>query len=149
MFNYVNKIYLNGFFLCDCFIKKVFDENPKFVEMNWQLVLAKCNGDSWKKYSWCFFELLNYYILSRFRLLAFYVAIVKILALDYYCWTPIFRWKGVLWFHHCRYVSMSGDKRVLLKTTQRIFLELLMKLGCLKGKKLTQLDFREKFSFWG
>ena len=56
-------------------------------------------------------------------------------------WTPIFKRKGVLWFHHCQYVSMSVGKRIFSKTAHRIFLKLLMKLGCLKGKKLTEPDF--------
>ena len=35
------------------------------------------------------------------------------------------------------------------KTGDEIFLKILMKLGCLKGKKLTKLDFLEKITFWG
>ena len=62
-------------------------------------------------------------------------------------WTPAFRWKGVLWFHNCQYVSMSVSKGVFSKTTHRIFLKLLMKLGCLKGKKLTEPNFLKKISF--
>ena len=62
---------------------------------------------------------------------------------------PNFRWKGILWFHHCQYVSMAIGKRVLSKTAPRVFLKLLMKLGCLKGKKLTEPDFWEKILFWG
>ena len=54
-------------------------------------------------------------------------------------WTPIFRQKGVLWFHHCQYVSMSVDKLIFSKRDHRIFLKLLMKFECLKGKKLTTL----------
>ena len=38
-------------------------------------------------------------------------------------------------------VRMSVGKRVFSKTVDRIFLKLLMKFGCLKGKKLTKLDF--------
>ena len=55
-------------------------------------------------------------------------------------WTPAFRQKEVLWFHHwryvsvsvCQYVSVSVGKHVFSETTQRIFLKLLMKLECLK-----------------
>ena len=56
-------------------------------------------------------------------------------------WTSAFSRKGVLWFDHCQYVSMSVGKRVFSKTTHRFFLKLLMKLGSLKGKKLAELDF--------
>ena len=49
----------------------------------------------------------------------------------------------------CQYVSMSVGKRIFSKTTHRIFLKLLVKLGCLKGKKLTEPTFWEKISFWG
>ena len=43
-----------------------------------------------------------------------------------------------------QYVSMSLRKRVFSKTAHRIFLKLLMKLGYLQGKKLTDLGFLEK-----
>ena len=46
-----------------------------------------------------------------------------------------------------QYVSISVGKRVFSKTTHSIFLKLLMKLWCLKGKKLTQPDFSGKFHF--
>ena len=60
-----------------------------------------------------------------------------------------FRGKGVLSFHHWQNVSMSVGKRDFSKTARRIFLKLLMKLGCLKGKKLTEPDFWEKnFISW-
>ena len=49
----------------------------------------------------------------------------------------------------CQYVSMSVGKHVFSKTAHRIFLKVLMKLGCLKGKKLTEPDFWEKVSFSG
>ena len=49
----------------------------------------------------------------------------------------------------CQYASMSVGKRVFSKMALRIFLKLLMKLGCLKGKKLTEPNFWEKISFWG
>ena len=62
-------------------------------------------------------------------------------------WTPALRQKVVLWFHHCRYVSMSVGKHFLSKMAHRIFLKLLMKLRCIKGKKLTEPDFWEKFHF--
>ena len=39
---------------------------------------------------------------------------------------------------------MSVGKRVFSKTAHSIFLKLLIKLGCLKGNKLTELDFWEK-----
>ena len=39
------------------------------------------------------------------------------------------------------YVSMSVGKRVFSKTAHRVFLKLLMKLGCLKGKKQAEPDF--------
>ena len=42
-------------------------------------------------------------------------------------------------------VSMSVGKHVLSKMARRIFPKLVMRLGCLKGKKLTELDFWEKF----
>ena len=61
-----------------------------------------------------------------------------------FCWSSAIRRKGVLWFHHCLYVSMSVGKRVFSKTAHSIFLKLLIKLGCLKGNKLTELDFWEK-----
>ena len=38
-------------------------------------------------------------------------------------------------------VSMSVGKRFFSKTVHKIFLKLLMKLGCLKGKKLEETDF--------
>ena len=41
-------------------------------------------------------------------------------------------------------VSMSVGKRFFSKTVYRIFLKLLMKLGCPKGKKLEETDFQEK-----
>ena len=62
-------------------------------------------------------------------------------------WIPAFRRKGVLWFHHCQYVSLSVTKRVFSKTAHKIFLKLLI-LRCLEGKKLTEPDFWEKISFW-
>ena len=46
-------------------------------------------------------------------------------------------------------VRMSVGKRVFSKKVDRIFLKLLMKFGCLKGKKLTKLDFWGKISFLG
>ena len=46
-------------------------------------------------------------------------------------------------------VSMSVGKGVFSKTAHTIFLKLLMKLGCLKGKKLMEPDFLEKISFQG
>ena len=42
---------------------------------------------------------------------------------------------------------MSVGKHVFSKTAHRIFLKLLMKLVCLKGKKLTELDFWGKSHF--
>ena len=60
-----------------------------------------------------------------------------------------FQSQRVLWFHHHQYVSMSVGKHVFCKTAHRIFLKLLMKLVCLKGKKLAELDFLGKISFWG
>ena len=36
--------------------------------------------------------------------------------------------------------SMSVGKHIFSKTAFRIFLKLLMKLGCLKGKKLTKAE---------
>ena len=47
---------------------------------------------------------------------------------------PTFRRKGVLWFHHYQYVSMSVVEPVFAKTAHRIFLRFLKNLGCLKGK---------------
>ena len=44
---------------------------------------------------------------------------------------------------------MSAGKRVFSKTAHIIFLELLMRLGCLISKKLTEMDFWEKISLWG
>ena len=44
---------------------------------------------------------------------------------------------------------MSERKRFFSKKAGRIFLKLLMKLGCLKGKKLAELDFWEKSHFEG
>ena len=41
----------------------------------------------------------------------------------------------------CQYVNAFSPKRL------RIFLKLLMKLGCFKGKTLMELDFWEKISF--
>ena len=46
-------------------------------------------------------------------------------------------------------VSMSIGKCVFSETACRMFLKLLMKLRCLKGKKLMDSDFLEKISFWG
>ena len=42
------------------------------------------------------------------------------------------------------YVIMSLGKRVFSKTARMIFLKLLMKLGCLQGKKLVEPYFWEK-----
>ena len=55
---------------------------------------------------------------------------------------------GLLWFHHCHYVSMSVGKRIFSKTAHRILMKLLIKLECLKFEKLTEPDFWEKISFW-
>ena len=49
----------------------------------------------------------------------------------------------------CQYLSMSVGKLVFSKTALMIFLKLLMKLGCCKGKKLPVPDFCKKISFWG
>ena len=49
-------------------------------------------------------------------------------------WTPTCRRKRILWFHHCQYVGRSVGKPFFSKGAHRIFLKLLMKLGCLKGK---------------
>ena len=38
-------------------------------------------------------------------------------------------------------VIMTVAKHIFSKMAHRTFLKLLMKLGCLKGKKLTTLDF--------
>ena len=46
----------------------------------------------------------------------------------------------------CQYVSMSVGKG-FSKTADIIFRKLLMKLGRIKGKKLTEPDFWEKISF--
>ena len=48
----------------------------------------------------------------------------------------------------CQYVSMSVGKCVFSKTAHRIFLKLLMKLGCLKGKT-EGAEFLVKVSYWG
>ena len=58
-----------------------------------------------------------------------------------------FRRKGALWLHECQYVILSVGKRVFSKMAHRIFLKLLMKLGCLKGKKLMKPYFWEKSLF--
>ena len=42
---------------------------------------------------------------------------------------------------------MSVGKHFFSKTAHRIFLKFLVKLGWLKGKKLTELDFWEKSYF--
>ena len=39
-----------------------------------------------------------------------------------YFWTPAFRRKGVLWFHHCQYVSMLVGKHVFSKGDHMIWL---------------------------
>ena len=54
----------------------------------------------------------------------------------------------------CEITTVSGSVNrsvtlVSLKTAHGIFLKLLMKLACLKGKKLTKLEFLDKVSFWG
>ena len=49
-----------------------------------------------------------------------------------------------LFGHHCQYVSMSVGKRVFSKTAHRIFLKLIMKLGCLKGNKTDGAGFLGK-----
>ena len=41
-------------------------------------------------------------------------------------------------------VCMSVDKRIFSKTAHRICLKLLMKLGCLQGKKIDGASFLEK-----
>ena len=56
-------------------------------------------------------------------------------------WTPAFRRKAVLWFQHCQYVSTSVGKNFFSKMAYRIFLKLLMKLGCLSCEKLMEPDF--------
>ena len=43
-------------------------------------------------------------------------------------------------------VTVSEGKCIFSKTAHRVFLKLLMKLGCPKGKKLMGLDFWEKKS---
>ena len=43
---------------------------------------------------------------------------------------------------------MKGGKSVFSKTAHRIFLKLLMKLGCLKGKT-EGAEFLGKVSYWG
>ena len=58
-----------------------------------------------------------------------------------------FRRKGALWLHECQYVIVSVGKRVFSKMAHRIFLKLLMTLGCLKGKKLMKPYFWEKSLF--
>ena len=47
----------------------------------------------------------------------------------------------------CHYVSMAEGKGVFSKTAHRIFLKLRMKLGCHRGKKLTESDFWEGTHF--
>ena len=47
------------------------------------------------------------------------------------------------------HVIMSVDKCVYSETAHRIFLKLLIKLGCVKGKKLTELDFLGKNIIFG
>ena len=53
----------------------------------------------------------------------------------------------VYWWY--KMLRISVGKHIFSKTAHMIFLKLLMKLVCLKGKKLMELDFGEKISFWG
>ena len=51
-------------------------------------------------------------------------------------WTSAFSCNGVLWFHHCQYVSRSVGEHIFSKMAHKIFLKLLIKLRCLKVKKM-------------
>ena len=62
-------------------------------------------------------------------------------------WTPTCRRKRFLWFHHCQYVSRSVGKALFPKAAHRIFLKLVMNLGCLKGKNRSSRIFGKKSQF--
>ena len=77
---------------------------------------------------------------------------ILVSSIDYMVfWTPDFRWKGVLWNHHCQSVRQSFSQQSFFfsNTANRIFMKWHIRLRCLKDKTVTEPDFSEKNSFGG